>query len=124
MLREVAWTVEDHLRDKPEQIRALYEDFEQAIAACGPYQTSVTKTAISFKGAVRGFAGATPRAKSLTGFLDLQEEIQEVPFTRVTAYTSRLWVHRFVITQADQLDERFFALVKDAYQVGQGAHRS
>jgi hypothetical protein len=120
----VAWTVEDHLRDKPEHVRACYEIFEQAIAACGPYQTSVTKTAISFKGAVRGFAGATPRSKSLTGFLDLQEEVHEPPFTRVTPYTSRLWVHRFVITEPEQLGERFAALVQAAYQVGQGAHRS
>ena len=124
MLRRVVWTVEDHLRDKTQHIRALYEGFEQAVAACGPYQTSVTKTAISFKGAVRGFAGATPRAKSLTGFLDLQEQVHEPPFTRVTPYTSRLWVHRFVIKRADELDDRFLALLNDAYQVGQGAHRS
>ena len=98
--------------------------FEQAIAACGPYQTSVTKTAISFKGAVRGFAGATPRSKSLTGFLDLQQEVHESPFTRVRPYTSKLWVHRFVITDLEQLDGRFVALINAAYGVGRGAHRS
>jgi hypothetical protein len=124
MTQGVAWTVEDHFRDKPEHIRSLYEVFERAIAACGPYQTSVTKTAISFKGSVRGFAGATPRAKSLTGFLDLQEQVHGPPFTRVTPYTSRLWVHRFVIKKADELDDRFVALVQAAYEVGQGAHRS
>jgi hypothetical protein len=124
MFLGVVWTVEDHLLDKPAHIRALYDAFEQAIAACGAYQTSVTKTAISFKGAVRGFAGATPRSKSLTGFLDLQEEVHESPFTRVGRYTSRLWVHRFVITDLEQLDKRFVALVKAAYEVGQGAHRS
>ena len=120
----MVWTVEDHLRDKPAHIRALYDAFEQAIAACGPYQTSVTKTAISFKGAVRGFAGATPRSKSLTGFLDLQQEVHESPFTRVRPYTSKLWVHRFVITDLEQLDDRFVALINAAYGVGRGAHRS
>jgi len=75
------------------------------------------------KGTVRGFAGVTPRASWLTGFLDLQAQFHEPPFTRVTPYTSRLWVHRFVIKSADQLDDRFFALIQAAYDVGQGAHR-
>jgi hypothetical protein len=119
----MAWTVEDHLREKPEHVRSLYEAFEQAIAACGPYHTTITKTAVSFKGAVRGFAGATPRANDLTGFLDLMEEVHEPPFTRVEPYTSRLWIHRFVIREAEQFNDRFRALINDAYQVGQGAHR-
>jgi hypothetical protein len=119
----VAWTIEDHLRGKPEHVRALYEAFERTIAACGPYDTTVTKTAISFKGAARGFAGATPRSKSLAGFLDLVAEVHEPPFTRVTPYTSTLWVHRFVIESTEQLDKRFALRVREAYGVGQGAHR-
>jgi hypothetical protein len=120
----VAWTIEDHLRGKPDHVRALYEAFERAIAACGAYDTTVTKTAIAFKGPVRGFAGATPRSKSLTGFLDLMAEVHEAPFTRVTPYTSTLWVHRFVVEEPEQFDDRFAMHVREAYQVGQGAHRS
>src|SRR3954454_8685975 len=118
------WTVDDHLSDKPPQIRTIYDAFEQAVAACGSYEISVTKTAIAFKGPVRGFAGATPRKSSLTGFLDLQEEVHEPPFTRVSPYTSKLWVHRFVLTEPAQLDERFRMWVAAAYEVGQGAHRA
>ena len=120
----MSWTIEDHLHGKSDWVRALYEAFERLIAGCGAYDTSVTKTAIAFKGPVRGFAGATPRVKTLTGFLDLTEAVHEEPFTRVTAYTSRLWVHRFVIERPEQLDERFAVRVRAAYQVGQGAHRS
>jgi hypothetical protein len=119
----VAWTIEDHLRDKPEHVRAFYEAFERMIAACGPYQTTVTKTAISFMGSVRGFAGATPRSTSLAGFLDLMKEVHEPPFTRVSPYTSRLWVHRFVIETAEQLNVGFAVRVGEAYRVGEGAHR-
>jgi len=122
--RAVTWTIEDHLRGKSEHVRALYESLEQLIAACGPYETSVTKTAIAFKGSARGFAGATPRAKSLTGFLDLMTEVREPPFTRVTPYTSKLWVHRFVVESLEQLDKRFAVRVRQAYEVGQGAHRA
>jgi hypothetical protein len=120
----VAWTIEDHLRGKADHVRALYELFERAIAACGPFDVTVTKTAISYKGVVRGFAGVTPRSNTLTGFLDLMEEVHEPPFTRVVPYTSTLWVHRFVVERAEQLDNRFATRVGEAYRVGQGAHRA
>ncbi len=120
----MVWTVEDHLRGKAANVRALYEAFERLITACGPYDTAVTKTAISFKGTTRGFAGATPRSKSLAGFLDLTEEVHEPPFTRVTPYTSKLWVHRFVVETPAQFDKRFAKRVREAYRVGQGAHRA
>jgi hypothetical protein len=120
---KIIWTIEDHLRNKPDNVRALYEAFERLIAACGPYDTAVTKTAISYKGTVRGFAGATPRRTSLAGFLDLTERAEEPPFTRVTPYTRKLFVHRFVIETLDQLDGTFPARVAEAYAVGRGAHR-
>ncbi len=91
--------------------------------ACGPVARSVTKTAIVFKGAVRGFAGVTPRRRSLAGFLDLMERAEERPFTRASPYTGRLWVNRFVIESLDQLDDRFAGRVAAAYAVGAGAHR-
>lgn len=119
----MAWTSEDHLRGKPEGVRTLYEAFERGIAACGPYRMTVTKTAISFKGSVRGFAGVTPRLTSLAGFLDLMEEVHEPPFTRVTPYTPRLWVHRFVVETVDQFNDEFATRVREAYRVGEGAHR-
>jgi Domain of unknown function (DUF5655) len=120
----VAWTVEDHLRDKPEHVRQLFGAFEDLIASCGPYHTTVAKTAISFKGTVRGFAGATPRRNSLAGFLDLMSAVEEPPFTRVTPYTAKLWVHRFEVRSLEQLDDRFALRIRQAYEVGQGAHRS
>jgi hypothetical protein len=117
------WTVEDHLRDKPESVRELFAAFERLVDRCGPYERTVTKTAIAFKGPVRGFAGVTPRRTDLTGFLDLTEQRQEPPFTRVTPYTKRLWVHRFVLNDLAQLDETFASRIAAAYAVGQGAHR-
>jgi hypothetical protein len=116
-------TVEDHLRDKPGAIRTLFEAFERLVGSCGEYEVRVTKTAITFKGPVRGFAGVTPRGNDLTGFLDLMSEVHEPPFTRVSPYTRRLWVHRFVLNDPAQLDHAFAARVAEAYSVGQGAHR-
>jgi hypothetical protein len=117
------WSVERHLADKPTAVVDLYRSFVRLLTACGPYTVSVTKTAIAFKGTQRGFAGAKPRKASLDGFLDLQREVQDQRFLRVSPYTKSLYVHQFRITSAAQLDEFFAALVTEAYQVGCGAHR-
>jgi hypothetical protein len=119
----VAWTIEDHLSSKGEAVRQLYEAFERLITACGPTERSVTKTAIVFKGRVRGFAGVTPGRRGLAGFLDLMEQAQEPPFIRASQYTQRLWVNRFVVGAIDQLDDRFAVRIAQAYAIGAGAHR-
>jgi hypothetical protein len=120
---DAVWTVEDHLREKPEAVRELFAAFERLVDRCGPYERAVTKTAIAFKGPVRGFAGVTPRRNDMTGFLDLTEPLHGPPFTRVTPYTKRLWVHRFVVRDLAELDDAFASRVAEAYAVGQGAHR-
>ena len=117
------WSVERHLADKPKGIVDLYHRFIALVAACGPYAVKVTKTAIAFKGTRRGFAGANPRTSSPDGSLDLQREVRDERFLRVSPYTTSLFVHQFRITNAEQLDGSFGALVEEAYQVGQGAHR-
>ena len=117
------WTVEDHLSGKGDFVRDLYETLEQLIMDCGPAERSVTKTAIVFKGRVRGFAGVTPRKRGLSGFLDLMEQANEPPFTRASPYTQRLWVNRFFVDGTDQLGSSFAARIAQAYAVGGGAHR-
>jgi hypothetical protein len=117
------WSVDRHLADKPKFVVDIYRRFVALLEACGPYAVSVTKTAIAFKGTHRGFAGAKPRKASLDGFLDLQREVQDERILRTSPYTKSLYVHQIRITSAAQLDDSFAALIEEAYQVGQGAHR-
>src|ERR1700684_3935589 len=81
------WSVERHLSDVPEDIVRIYERFVESVAACGPFATKVSKTAITIHGSHRGFAGAKPRRLSLDGFLDLQRPLGDDRFRRVSAYT-------------------------------------
>ena len=117
------WTVKRQLVDKPKAVVDLYKRFVRFLTACGPYTVSVTKSAIAFTGTHRGFAGAKPRKDSLDGFLDLQREVQDERFLRVSPYTKSLYVHQFRIVSAAQLDDSFAVLIEEAYQVGCGAHR-
>jgi hypothetical protein len=117
-----AWTVEDHLRDKPAAVVALYRRFVELVQACGPFDYAVSKTAITFKGSRRGFAGAKPKAHSLDGYLDLQRRVEDPRIRRASPYTKRLVVHQFRVSAPEQLDEEFAGWVREAYQVGQGEH--
>jgi hypothetical protein len=116
------WTVERHLRDKPERVVALYNRFIRLAEACGPFSYSVAKSAITLKGSRRGFAGVTPRQTSLTGYLDLQRRVVDPRIQRSSPYTKRLFVHHFRVVAPEELDDEFAAWLGEAYAVGQGAH--
>src|SRR5256712_2305840 len=117
-----SWTVEDHLRGKPVSVVRLYEKFVRLVEACGPVVYAVSKTAITFKGMRRGFAGAKPTDRSLDGYLDLQRRVSDPRIRRADPYTKRLFVHHFRVTTSDELDEEFARWVRESYEVGQGGH--
>jgi hypothetical protein len=117
-----SWTVEDHLAGKPNDVTALYERFISLVKDCGPFSYRVTKTGITLKGVRRGFAGAKPTKRYLDGYLDLQRELRDPRILRASPYTRRLFVHQFRITSLDQLDEEFAGWIREAYEVGDGAH--
>jgi hypothetical protein len=116
------WTVERHLEALPDSIVELYDAFIELVDACGPFEYRVTKTAIALKGVRRGFAGLKPKTRSLDGFLDLQRRIADDRFLRVSAFTKRLYVHQFRLTDPAQLDTAFRSWIREAYEVGAGAH--
>jgi len=116
------WRVEDHLDGKPPESVALYHRFVELVDACGPCTVSVAKTAITFKGTRRGFAGARPTKAGLAGYLDLQRVVEDRRFTRATPYTKRLFTHQYRITAPEDLDDDFAGWVAEAYAVGGGAH--
>ena len=116
------WTVERHLAGKPDRVRDLYRRFIELVEASGPFTYTVTKTAISLKGTRRGFAGAKPKMQTLDGFLDLQHVVRDPRILRSSPYTKRLYVHQFRITSSVQLDDEFESWVREAYDVGAGAH--
>jgi hypothetical protein len=50
------WTVEDHLRGKPETSVALFNRFVELLTSVGAFRYSPSKTTVTFKGSRRGFA--------------------------------------------------------------------
>jgi hypothetical protein len=87
------WTVERHLRDKPAAVVDLYRRFVELVDSCGPFDYAVSKTAITFKGSRRGFAGAKPTSGTLDGYLDLRRMplgSQELRYLNQPTQTFRL----------------------------------
>ena len=116
------WTVEYLLRDVPPASIALYQRFVEVVNGCGPFEYSVTKANIGFRGPRRLFAGVLPTAKGLNGFLDLMHPVDDRRLYFVSSYTNRLFVHHFRITAEDQLDQDVAEWLREAYAVGQGFH--
>jgi hypothetical protein len=116
------WSVDRHLRGKPPAVVELYERFVELVQACGAFEVSVSKTAITFKGSRRGFAGAKPTPRGLDGYLDLQRRIEDPRIRAASPYTRRLFVHQFRVSTPEQLDDEFAGWVREAYGVGSGAH--
>jgi hypothetical protein len=116
------WTVERHLDGANPTVLELYERLVELVDRCGPFTYSVSKTAITFKGKRRGFAGTRPRQKYLGGYFDVTRQIDDPRIVRVTPYTKRLFVHQWRVDRIDQLDDEFAIWIVDAYAVGHGAH--
>lgn len=121
-MTDTAWTVERHLLGRPPEIIALYHRFIELASACGPFTYSVSKSAITLAGTRRGFAGAKPGNHALRGYLDLQRQVADPRITSSSPYTKRLYVHQFRIAAPGELDEEFAGWLREAYQVGAGAH--
>jgi hypothetical protein len=116
------WTVEDHLEGKNDHVIDLFNRFVKVVERCGPFELTPTKTAIGLRGTRRGFAGLKLVEQGLDGFLDLPRRVDSPRFRRVSPYTQRLFVHRFRLTTAQELDEEFSGWLSEAYAVGQGRH--
>lgn len=116
------YTLDGHLAGKPAASLVLYERFVAAVEACGPFEHSITKGSIGFRGPRRVFAGVMPTAKGLRGYMDIPRAVDDARFSTVTPYTNNLFVHAFHLKSLDQFDDDFASWIKEAYAVGQGEH--
>jgi hypothetical protein len=113
-------TVDDHLRGKRPEVVALFHTFAHAVQLAGPVAYAPVKGQVGFRGQKRIFAGVKLTARGLEGYLDLPRRVDSPRFRRIAPYTKRLFVHYFILTGMDQLDQEFRGWIHEAYQVGEG----
>jgi hypothetical protein len=113
--------LEPHFRDRPPEVRALFELVTQAVEACGPVTVLPEKTRIAFQ-ARMSFAQVTPRARWLDGHVVLARRLEHPRFRRIESISPRNHVHHFRLTSAADVDDDFRAWLREAYAVGEQRH--
>lgn len=111
----------DHFRNKPPEIRALFDRVVAMIKELGPVRVLPEKTRIAFQ--VRmSFAQITPRQRWLDGHVVLARRLESPRFRRIETFSPRNHLHAFRLVDARDLDEEFRAWLVEAYAVGQQRH--
>ena len=115
------WDLQHHFRDKPREIRELYDAFVAAVRGIGRVIIVPEKTRIAFQ--VRmSFAQITPRRKWLDGHVILSHVALSRHFRAVQTISPKNHVHTFRITTRSDLDSEMISLLRAAYAVGEQKH--
>jgi hypothetical protein len=97
--------------------RALYDRFEEMIAACGAYHVAPAKTRIAFLGHVR-FAGITRLKESgMVCNFALPKPVRSRRFSKVEEIVPGWWVHRFRVARPAELDAEVQAWLCESYRL-------
>src|SRR5262249_21477419 len=113
--------LDHHFRDKPPEIRALYDRFVSAVKALGPVKILPEKTRIAFQ--VRmSFAQITPRRRWLDGHVVLARRLEHPRFRRIETFSPRNHVHVFRIQSPGDIDAELLTWLRQAYAVGEQQH--
>ena len=97
--------------------RALFDRFEQMIAACGEYHVAPAQTRIAFLGQVR-FAGITRISeKGMVCAFALPAPLNSTRFSKVEEVVPGWWVHRMEVTDATQLDDQMQTWIRNSYRL-------
>ena len=115
------YTLAQHFRGKPPEIRALFDAVVAAIRAVGPVRVLPEKTRIAFQ--VRmSFAQLTPRRRWLDGHVVLARRLEHPRFRRVQTFSPRNHLHEFRLSRLSEVDADLRAWLAEAYLVGDQQH--
>jgi hypothetical protein len=109
------FSVEGFLEGKGPRARALFEAFEQMVAACGPYEVAPAKTRVAFMGRVR-FAGVNAISdRGMTISFALPRPLDD-PRIRKVEHIAKGWHgHWMRITRTEELDDELLGWLRESY---------
>ncbi len=115
------FSVEEVFRDKPAEIRKLFDHFRKLVESCGPVTLVPYRDKVGFMVRVR-FAGATPRRRWLDIGFWLTRRVDDPRFRRVETIYPNVHLHWLRVTETGQLDEQLAAWLEEAYACGRQEH--
>ena len=107
--------IEDRFVGASPEVRAAFDRLVELAAADGPVTVVAQRTRIVLAAPMR-FLAVQVRRNRLTGHVFLEHAVAHelVAETIPDAYGSGLVMHRFVLARADQLDDAFAAILREA----------
>jgi predicted transport protein len=112
--------VDAHFAERPPQLRKVFDAFVKAARKNGPVTLRSVKTRIALQANTR-FAAVTPRKSDLHCHVVLDHEKPQLPVRRVEN-VGNSYVHSFVLTAPDDVDEKITVLLAEAYEVDRKRH--
>ena len=110
-------TIEDWKARMGPNARALYDRFEQMIAACGEYHIAPAKTRIAFLGLVR-FAGITKLNESEMVFsFSLPKPLKSKRIVKIEEIIPKWCVHQLRVTDPRELDDEVQGWIRESYRL-------
>lgn len=105
--------------------RAMYDRFEETVAACGEYHIAPALTRIAFLARIR-FANITKISdESMTFTFALPKPLKSRRFVKVEEVVPGWWVHRVRVTAPEELDDEVQEWIRRSYRLmGAGRVRS
>ena len=80
------------------------------------------RSPVVLRGTRRIFGAITVTDRGLRGYLNLSRELADRRIRTVEPLTNRLFLNRFVVTSDSELDPTFGAWLREARNLGDGAH--
>lgn len=113
---------EPYLAGQPAASQELFWRFIAMARACGPVTFELQKGPIVLRGSRRIFASVRPSASGLYGHVNLARQVSDRRFRKVEALTKRLYYHAYHVRSPADLDEAFGQWLREARDIGDGAH--
>ena len=110
-------TLEDWKARMGPNARALYDRFEQMIAACGEYHIAPAKTRIAFLGLVR-FAGITKLNESeMVCSFSLPKPLKSKRIAKIEEIIPKWCVHQLRVTDPSELDDEVQGWIRESFRL-------
>jgi len=114
-------TLAAHFRDKPPQVRAIFDKVLRVARRNGPITVLPEKTRIAFQ--VRmSFAAFVIRRNWVDGHVVLARRLENPRFRRIETFSPRNHLHAFRFESVKEVDAEVASWLAEAYQVGEQRH--
>jgi hypothetical protein len=113
---------EPYLAGQPAASQELFWRFIAMARACGPVVFELQKGPVVLRGSRRIFASVRVGDGGLQGHINLARPVSDSRFRKVEAFTKRLYYHGYRVKTAADLDETFGQWLREARDIGDGAH--